>query len=205
MELEIIDIDPDEARVKLAEYQESLREDRNAEDAAIAAGYRAAARGLPVISLQRTIAAGGWHENGLPRMAAIRAATLENGISMLATECFARWDGPDLVFSDRDDWRVNRGSLVNAHSVRVPVAGDDRPAVSRRNWRAGRTMVPLIPPRFRPKPRRLRHCHILWEVKSWDWIPPEDPALIRHIRGDLWSVLAVWELTELERLVLSQR
>jgi len=28
---------------------------------------------------------------------------------------------------------------------------------------------------------------------------------LRHIRGDLWSVVAVWDLTELERLVLSQR
>jgi len=33
--------------------------------------------------------------------------------------------------------------------------------------------------------------------------PPRDPALIRHIRGDLWAVLAVWDLTELERAVLA--
>jgi hypothetical protein len=167
MELETIDMNRDEARERLAEYEQSLRSDRNAEDTAIAAGYRAVARGLPVISLQRTVAAGGWHDNGMPRMAVIRAATLENGITMLATECFARWDNGALVFADRDDWQVNRGSLVNAHSVRVPVAGDDRPARTGSHWPAARTMVPLIPPRFRPKPRRLRHCHILWEVKSW--------------------------------------
>jgi hypothetical protein len=34
---------------------------------------------------------------------------------------------------------------------------------------------------------------------------PVDPALLRHIRGDLWAVLAVWNLTDLERYVLSQR
>jgi hypothetical protein len=41
--------------------------------------------------------------------------------------------------------------------------------------------------------------------QSWTWIAPEDPALIKHIRGDLWSVMAVWDLSELERLVLAQR
>jgi hypothetical protein len=66
-------------------------------------------------------------------------------------------------------------------------------------------MVPLIPPRFRPSPRRLRHCHILWEVEQWTMTAPHDPALLRHVCGDLWAVLAVWDLTELERLVLSQR
>jgi hypothetical protein len=36
-------------------------------------------------------------------------------------------------------------------------------------------------------------------------MPPEDPALLKHIGGDLYAVLAVWNLTELERAVLSGR
>jgi hypothetical protein len=36
-------------------------------------------------------------------------------------------------------------------------------------------------------------------------VAPRDPALLRHVRGDLWAVLATWDLTELERLVLTQR
>lgn len=198
MDLSEISIDKDEAQARLAEYTEALKTERTAEDTAIAAGYRAAARGLPIISLQRTITAGGWHDNSLPRIAVARADT---------TECFARWLGPDLVFSDVDDRHVNRGALVNRQSVRVAVPGDDRPPGFRFRfgWTAGRAMVPLIPPRFRPKPWRLHRYHVLWEVESWTWVPPEDPALIKHIRGDLWSVHAVWELTELERLVLAQR
>jgi hypothetical protein len=196
MDLAPLDISKEEATAKLAEYEQALREDRTAEDAAIAAGYRAAARGLPVVSLQRVIAAGGFHDSGLPRMAVIGAE---------AAECYARWDGSALVYADRDDWRANRGALVNAHSVRVPVAADDLPGGFRRFRPAGRALVPLIPPKLRPRPRRLRHCHILWEVDEWAMVPPHDPALLRHIRGDLWAVLAVWDLTELERLVLSQR
>lgn len=196
MNLSAIEISQDEARERLAEYQEALKTERNAEDEAIAAGYRAAARGLPVISLQRTITAGGWHDNSLPRIAVAPAD---------AVECFARWDDGDLVFSDVDDRYVNRGALVNRHSVRVQVPGDARPERRRAYWQAGQAMVPLIPPRFRPKPRRLHRFHLLWEVESWTWIAPEDPALIKHIRGDLWAVLAEWDLTELERLVLAQR
>jgi hypothetical protein len=89
--------------------------------------------------------------------------------------------------------------------VRVPLAADDLPSIWTRPWGAARTVVPLIPPKLRPKPRRLRHCHILWEVEAWAPVAPRDPALLRHIRGDLWAVLAVWDLTELERMVLSQR
>ena len=36
-------------------------------------------------------------------------------------------------------------------------------------------------------------------------LAPRDPALLRHVRGDLWAVLSVWDLTDLERMVLSQR
>lgn len=198
MNLETVVIDPGEASQRLAEYENVIAAERTAEDRAIAAGYRAAARGLGVVSLRRTIAAGGWHDNGLPKIAVVAAT---------AQICFVRWDyDGSLVFSDDDDWRRNRGALVNAHSVRVPVAGDDRPAAHRSSmWPVASTIVPIVPPRFRPRPRRLRHCHILWEVEKWERVVPRDPALLRHIRGDLWAVLAVWDLTELERLVLAQR
>lgn len=197
MDLATIEVGKDEALAKLEEYTRAVYAERTAEDDAIAAAYRAASRGLPVIDLPRSVASAGFHDNSLPRMAVIRAD---------ATECFARWSGNDLIFADRDDWAVNRGALVGQHSVRVPVAGDEMPSrVARKTWTAGRTMVPIVPPRHRPRPNRLRRCHILWEVESWTWVPPEDPALLRHIRGNLWAVLAQWDLTELERLVLTQR
>lgn len=192
MNLDTLDISAEEARSKLDEYRSALQAERTAEDEAILAGYRAAARGLPVISLSRTIASGGFHPDGLPRLAVVGAE---------ARTCFARWDGAALVYADQDDWRVNCGALVNEHSV--PVAGDDMPSARRRY--AGAAMVPLIPPGIRPRPRRLRRCHVLWEVEEWRHVPPRDPALLKHVRGDLWAVLAVWDLTELERMVLTQR
>lgn len=196
MDLQALEISPDEAVGKLAEYEEVLRTERRAEDAAIAAAYRAAARGLPVISLPRTVAAGGFHDNGLPRLAVVRASI---------QVCYVRWDGSDLVYADEDNWRVNHGALVNPRSVRVRVARDDMPDRSARRKYGGHALVPLVPPRHRPRWPRLENCHILWEVEEWNLDPPRDPALLRHIRGDLWSVLATWDLTDLERAVLTQR
>lgn len=187
-------ISPDEAKAHLAEYEAQMLDERTAEDDAIRAGYRAAARGLPIISLRQAFATAGWHDNGLPRLAIVRAD---------ATRCRVEVGYADLVFDDlTDQWHRNRGALVGRHTVRVSI---ERPPVAgRRQWR-GETVVPTIPPRFRPRPARLAHRHILWEVEQWDPTPPVDPALLRHIRGDLWAVEAVWDLTELERVVLSQR
>jgi len=53
----------------------------------------------------------------------------------------------------------------------------------------------------------LSHYHILWEA-TWEQTnppPPRDPALLRHIAGDLWVVMRTWDLTDLERAVLSAR
>jgi hypothetical protein len=196
MKLATLDIDPAEAARKLAEYEAAIATERNAEDEAIAAGYRAASRGLGVISLPATIAAGGFHDSGLPRIAIARADT---------QICYCYWDWTDLIFGERDDWRVNRGALVGASSVRVRVADppQNRPGL----WsRRSAAPVPIVPPNHRPRrPRRLSRCHVLWEVEEWKPVAPRDPALLRHIRGSLWAVLSVWDLTELERLVLSQR
>lgn len=191
-------VEPGEAEAKLAEYAGMIDSERTAEDQAIAMGYRAAARGLPVIRLSQAIQAGGFHaDSGMPKIAVVRAN---------ATECYAHWDARDLVFADEPyNGRIqNRGALVGQHSVRVPVA---QPPSHRRftgYWESAVAIVPIIPPRHRPKLSRIRSRHVLWEAE-WTRVPPKDPALIKHIRGDLWAVLAEWDLTDLERFVLSQR
>jgi hypothetical protein len=193
MNLPTIEVTEEEATAKLAEYEKMLATERTAEDEAIAQAYRAARRGLPVIRLTEAMRLGDYFDSGLPRMA-IAGATW--------TECHVTWSSDDLLFSEQH-WPRNQGALVGRATVRVPMREVSIP--TNRNWRTGQAMIPLVPPRHRPKLSRLRHCHILWEVDAWNLQPPKDPALLRHIRGDLWAVLAVWDLTELERAVLAQR
>jgi hypothetical protein len=199
MKLDEVLVTPEEAKAKLDEYSSQIAEERTAEDHRILAGYRAAARGLQVIRLPATIGAGGWFEDsGLPKLAVVRAT---------AKSAWCHLDGQDVVFADTDYWlnQINRGAKVNEHTVRVTVPADDRPAGYKHWGSSGRTIVPVIPPHIRPRPRRLRGFHILWEVEKWTPVPPRDPALIKWIRGDLWAVHACWDLTELERAVLSSR
>lgn len=42
-------------------------------------------------------------------------------------------------------------------------------------------------------------------VPGWQPVPPTDPLLLRHLHGDLYAVLAAWDLTPLERAVLAGR
>lgn len=198
MNLATLEITPDEAKATLVEYEKQLATERTIEDEAIMMGYRAAARGLPVISLRRCFeTAGVFESNGMPKLAIVRSD---------ARECFCHYsfDPQRLVFTD-SRLGENRGALVGAHSVTVPLDEAQWDARPKSTWRRASTIVPTIPPRFRPSKRRMAKRHILWEVESWTREVPKDPALLRHIRGDLWAVLAVWDLTELERLVLSQR
>jgi hypothetical protein len=190
MQLTSLEIDSDAAKARLAEYVAALRVERNVEDEAIAAAYRAAARGLPVISLSAVIAAGGHFDgSGRPRIAIARAT---------ATQCIVERSNGLIYLDERATNQSGRG-LVGIRHVKVNLP----------EWpyfRRATTVVPSVPPRYRGRgPGRLRRCHVLWEVERWDPTPPRDPALLRHIRGDLWAVLAVWDLTEIERHVLAQR
>jgi hypothetical protein len=195
MELSTL-ISPEEATERLAAYEAQLASERTVEDEAIRAGYRAAARGLPVISLSAAITAGGWFPNGLPRIAVVRAD---------AAECWVRtgWgSGPQWDVVYRDQERESGWAAVGRHRVALWL---DAPTVVTNRRHSARTVVPSIPPDVRPRRRRLHNFHILWEVEQWDPTPPVDPALIRHLRGDLWTVQAVWDLTALERAVLAGR
>jgi hypothetical protein len=64
-------------------------------------------------------------------------------------------------------------------------------------------IVPIIPVHLRPK-RGLANYHILWEAE-WTKRYPVDPYLLRRLGGDAWLVVAAWDLTDVERAVMSSR
>lgn len=67
-----------------------------------------------------------------------------------------------------------------------------------------RTSVPLIPPKFLPK--TLRGCFLLWEVENWETLRPKrDPILLKKLSGNLYAVLATWNLTKIEAMIISGR
>ncbi len=201
MDLATIGMDRQKAREKFLEYRGAVRARHDDEDAAIMAGYRALSRGDLVISLSETIRRGGLDHRGYPRLAVCRAD---------AEWCWfnhaRRWDSGASEYRAMgsitymmDSWSEARWTRrrVRVDGVHEPMSQPPHPDV--------RAMVPIIPPALRPK-AKLSNYHVLWEA---DWQkaprPPGDPALLRRIRGDLWTVMATWDLTELERAVLGQR
>lgn len=64
------------------------------------------------------------------------------------------------------------------------------------------TKVPIIPAHLMP-PGDLSKYYILWEVDEWNEIAKvQDPFLLKRINVNTFLVLAAWDLTEVEQIVM---
>lgn len=76
---------------------------------------------------------------------------------------------------------------------------------TRKTYRAT-TVPPTIPAAVYPK-HALHNYFILWEVEKGGWlpdpIPPGDPYLLKRVTKNLFVPLASWDLTPLEKSILS--
>lgn len=192
MDLPTITMDRAEARKRFLEYRRAVKERHDAEDEAIMRGYKALATGKAVIRLSEAISAAGVDERGLPRLAAMRADQ---------QWCHVQRDTSGAVtFVNANRWPKARETR---NVLRFPAG--TLPRAPWGEWGGMRAMVPIVPPEYRPA-HSLGNYHLLWEA---EWapvpVPPGDPALLRHIGGDLYSVVAIWDLTEIERAVLFGR
>ena len=104
----------------------------------------------------------------------------------------------------RANWQNRRATFYNntphgrpTHPLNLTLPEGARQAT------ASRAVAPIIPPQYRP-PFKLENYHLLWEVDRWTVNPQprRDPALLKHVGGDMYAVLAVWDLTELESRIL---
>lgn len=206
-----ITMDRNKAREAFLDYRRSVRERLTAEDEQIMNGYKALSRGQQLINLREVISAGGTHPSGLPRLAVARADT-----NWVYAE---RDQNGALTFWPNSDWNSRVSSLAGG-VYRFPTAtlpnctqlGCDMTKPSYRHLHANqwskqlRAMVPNVPPALRPV-AKLHNFTTLFEVDKWEKAPrpPGDPALLKHIGGELWAVLAIWDLTPLEQAVLSGR
>lgn len=181
----VLSMDTDEAEAKAAEYREIKMP--NDEDKRILAIFTALAAGKQVVDWKIAIRDAGRDEKGLPVLAIGRVKD---------RWCYLTQSGERTVFSASNSWRLLVGDFVvedwpNAKHVST--------------WERWRSQVPMLPPEHRRWGRG--QWLILWEVEEWATAPrpPGDPILLRPLLGSLCTVEAVWDLTEVERLVLGQR
>lgn len=144
----------------------------------------------PLIAALAEIVKAGANEAGQPKLAIMRADQKLCYLDLMS-------DGRAIMHARKNGWDLHRA----AASVKFEFPAGSFPASTRQ--RRLESVVPHIPPDIRPK-RGIQNYHILYEA-VWRREIPVDPMLLRRVgkTGDLWTVLAVWELTDLERAVLA--
>jgi hypothetical protein len=159
-------------------------------DEEIRRAYRLIAQGRMIIRALDAVRLAGLGDDGLPKLAIARADQKTQSLMMhrdgSARMTFWRWRGR-FPASRTFDWPAGAFSPRQSQFCRQAEA-----------------VVPLVPLPLRPK-RGLENYFILWEA-DWSKAVPHDPLLLRRLgKGDLWLVLAQWDLTEVERAALATR
>lgn len=211
MNLETITMEKDEAQEAFREYRAAVtggahkklgeaRREYERLDRAVMRGYKELAKGNALLELSKAIAMGGetdvhftdrWSgEESTHRFPAIAVCRAD------AARCLSTGINSSGGVTFYADVRWTR---ARKNVVRVPDATFERQTGS--EWASA--IVPTVPPPFRPA-YSLSNYHILWEAE-WTGAAPVDPALLKHLGGDLYAVLAVWDLTPLEQAVLAGR
>ena len=182
MHVEKLTMDKAEAASLYREYQ-AHRGQMTKDDQAIAAIYKRIAAGKLVIRALASITAAGLNEKGQPRLAIARADTIEVDCSI--STGFVAFE---------PNTRGHVRARDRRFQVQMPNATWQTPSC--------RGFVPLIPVHLRPR-KAIQRYHILWEAEWTTY--PVDPYLLRRCGEDAWLVVASWDLTAVERAVMSQR
>ncbi len=191
-----------DAHRKYLEYREAYAKTKNAEDRILMRTYRQLSRGVVLLNLFDVMQTAGVDEQHRPKLAIARADAKQ---VWFHKNVWPRRSGAQVnrftINRDNNGWAKTQ--IVDLPST---IWSRDCPVncetITKRRHSALRAMVPLIPPTLRPKDS-LENYHILWDVQgAWFEEPPKDPFLLKHIDGDLFAVVAEWDLTDLEMSVL---
>lgn len=233
MQVETMSMDPRIAAIHYKDYRKKVREHREArikeaeqlrnegnqkrrqsaklisliekEDTIMMMSYREMAKGARILNVATVIANAGLNkEQRLPNLALARADW---------KWCWLGFHSNHLCFS-RDSWvRTGWGSKLWLEPKNVnPFSRDILGAeLTDAQWRernnfpkvSARAVVPTIPAFLRPE-KALGEYHILFDAK-WEKAAPPDPLLLKHISGHMYSVVAQWDLTPIEKAVLEGR
>jgi hypothetical protein len=187
MKVEALKIPQVQARELWRKYREHLAY-QTPLDHEIETAYKAIAQGRTVIRALQSIRAAGVGADGRPKLAIARATARFVECHLHTGWCEFR--------SDAAHYTRTR-SIVEVREF--PEAQERRAGQQR-----GRAPVPIIPVHLRPR-RGLFNYHVLWEVEEWTPQPPVDPYLLRRLAGDMWLVVAAWDLTPVERAAMATR
>jgi hypothetical protein len=200
-------MDPEAAHKAFREYRGAFMAERNRIDGELMRGYKALAEGKTLIALTDAIQRGGVDDFGRPKLAISRADEAQiqmrrsraGGIEYHPDFWRSNARSADRVFNLPDD---TLPALTPEQETRKTSATRFADTAWNQRWTA---TLPFIPPQYRP-PHGLVNYHLLWEAE-WRLArgsQRRDPMLLKRIGGDLFAVVAAWDLTPIEKLVLAR-
>lgn len=207
---EVVTLNKEDALEKFNEYKAALRVTRSQHDRMMKAVYGALSEGLGVINPRAAILKAGVEPAHFHPKLAISRADRD-------TVYFRRDHFGDTAYFSSSERFFLSASNLKAQAKRDQFAFGvgqlPRSEELSRNWRSPYTetvkaTVPIIPPEHRPTTGSLGEYSILWEVEKWEALPrpqraPGDPMLLKPLaQTGLYAVMAHWDLTEIEKMVL---
>ncbi len=205
MDLNTITMEPEAAEKAFREYRGAFMAERNRIDGELMRGYKALADGKTLISLTEAIQTGGVDEMGRPNLAIARADEAQiqqergrNGLVRYGPDFWGRTTSVDRIF----EFPEGTLPVVTPEQDAQQTSGPYPQKLWDIRWTA---TLPFIPPQYRP-PHALVNYHLLWEA---EWrraggSQRKDPILLKRIGGDVFAVVAAWDLSSLEQLVLTR-
>jgi hypothetical protein len=209
---EVVTLNKDDALAKFNEYKAALRISRSQHDRMMKAVYGALSEGLGVINPRAAILKAGVEPINLhPKLAISRADRdtvffkrehWSDAAYFSSSERFFLSASNKTAQSKRDQFAFRPGELPRVPDVHV---WDRAHPLYHEIVKA---TVPVIPPEHRPATGALSEYSILWEVERWEALPrpqraPGDPMLLKPLaQTGLYAVMAHWDLTEIEKMVL---
>ena len=160
--------------------------------------------GGKVIDVYESFRKAGLNENGMPRLAIARADGVE-------CYCYRRDDGGAIFSIQRFNWNANYDDYVPRKvygEIMLPKGTYQFPKDKYGHVRPSqiKTLVPIIPTHILSTLKHtLKNYHIIWEVSEWKRVPPKDPILVKMVTPNIALELATWNLTKLERAVITGR
>jgi hypothetical protein len=162
-------------------------------DHEIRRAYQLLAQGRLIIRAIESIKAAGLNDDGLPKLALARS-------DLKAVWLDTHHNGSCSFTSEAERLKMRRKPAILSSRIDFPPGSFEFPKTK---WGA-KAQLPIIPINLRPK-RGLENYYVLWEAE-WTPVPPRDPYLLRRLgKSDLWLVVAMWDLTEVERAVMASR
>jgi hypothetical protein len=190
MKIDELSYDREQAREMYEKYL-AHRAYQKPHDAQIAAIYKRLAQGKTVIRALQSIRDAGLGADGFPKLAIARADMPEVYLHVTSGR-------GEVTFGER--WQ--RSNASKSKNITLAWSRDAGAPTSDGKWNVA-AAVPLIPVHLRPR-RGIENYHVLWEAE-WSKRYPVDPYLLRRFGEDAWLVVAAWDLTDVERAVMSQR